>query len=389
MKKITSVLIIFYLTLLFSTNLKAQTEFKLDSIQQFNWNDPILPNDWLMQLREHYTYANGGTNFTNSLRLVKDNDNSMTWLESFQQIRTFNVNDKLESEIFQFYNGSSWTNLSKSDYNYDGNGDNDLITYSNHNGSNWFITGQDLMTYNGSHLVLETTSQFYNSGTMMFDNVSQYRNTYTGDLLMQNDLYQWDILLDNWEATPSNSFVYSYNGMLVSTITGLTDNGSGLENNSLTTYTYNGNNIETILNQIYNGSSWDDQSKSEFTSYDVNDLPLEIISYSSIAPATWLQQYKFNYYYSEAALNVSSNELSGGKAFPNPFMSQLNITLKSPLVSAGTLSIFDIHGKEISQTDINQGVKFIEMNSQYLSNGIYFVTISNTSSSSTFKVIKQ
>ena len=78
-------------------------------------------------------------------------------------------------------------------------------------------------------------------------------------------------------------------------------------------------------------------------------------------------------------ITISLNELTNGKAYPNPFTNVLNISLKSALESQGTLSIFNITGKEISKTELNQGVKTITINNPSLAKGIYLVKISSGS----------
>jgi len=388
MKKITILYALFISTFFLSSQgAIAQTDYKLDSLQTFVWDNPILPNDWLMQIRDHFTYDNGGVNWTGHLTLIKDN-NTSAWPNAYNQIRTFNGSNQLETDIFQIWTGTEFMNSSKQEYSYDGSGNNDVLTRYSYYPSpvDWLPTSQDLMTYNGSNLVVEKTSQNYNLGTMMYVNNSQTTYTYSGELLMQEDTHYWNGA--DYNSPPFERTLYNYSGTLVTDITMQVDPGTGFTNTMLTTFTYDGNNLDTITTQSWDGSMWVDVNLNDYT-YNVNDLPEEVITYTSLGPSTWGEVNKVIYYWSEAALGVTSNVLSGGKAVPNPFTSYLNITLKSSLESQGTLSIFDIHGMEISQTQLNQGAKSIQINNPNLSQGVYFVKISSTSGNQTFKVIKQ
>lgn len=353
MKKIS---ILLYLTilvlLLFPQNVKAQPEYELDSIQSFVWNDPILPNDWLMQLRAHYTYDNGGSNFTNVLYLQKDNNTPLTWLNGLQIIRTYTVDDKIESDIHQFWGGSQWFNLLKKEYGYDGLGNNNLITNYTY-GIDWTVISQEVMTYNIDNLVTEIIIQQWIGSWM---NSEKIINTYIGNLLMQQDFYAWNGA--DWDTMANKRNIY----------------------------TYNGSNVSEIIEQNWSGS-WENSAQHLF-SYDVNDLVQELID-NSWSGSTWIPQNKSIYYWSGSGLGINSNNILIGKAFPNPFHNELNITLNSSLENKGSLQIFDIQGKEISKIELNQGVKSIKIIDPNLTTGLYFIDVTSGTEKSVLKVIKQ
>ena len=125
-----------------------------------------------MKIRDHYSYTNGGYDFTSYYRLQKD-DNTSQWLNIFQQIRTFNSENKLDTEVFQFWDKGQWVDNSKSTYTYDSNENNDTIIHYIHDGIAWSLQGKQLMTYNSNDLIVESVSQEWNLNTSEFDNLNR------------------------------------------------------------------------------------------------------------------------------------------------------------------------------------------------------------------------
>lgn len=388
MKNIIFIFYIVSITLFFlPQKLTSQIEYRNDSIQHFNWDNSL---GWQLAIRDHYFYDNGGINFTSIISIQKDFDNSL-WLNNYQQIRTYNVEDKLDTEIFQLWNETQWLNNSKSEYTYDASGNNNVIIFYSHNGAVWSLVGQELKTYNDSNLVTESISQLWDLDSTLFKNTSRSVNTYSGKLFMQQDNYNWNIT--EWNSSPYYRAVYTYNGTLLNDIMFLNDIGSGLNNQTLVTYSYINDNFSEVVHQDWkdlgDGSfGWVNSNKQLYT-YDINEQLKEIISYSWNPLLTWDSKQKSVYFISEGALSLSSVNLIIGKAYPNPFINELNITLKSSLESDGIIQIFDINGKELSKTGLKQGVKSIKMNNNYLTNGVYFVKVTSKSQSKIFKVIKK
>ena len=100
MKKIIYTLCIVFINyLFFPDKLSSQIEYKIDSVQKFNWDNAL---EWQLNIRDHYSYANGGNDYTNLHSIKKDSITS-NWENSFQQIRIFNSDNNLDTEIFQFW----------------------------------------------------------------------------------------------------------------------------------------------------------------------------------------------------------------------------------------------------------------------------------------------
>jgi hypothetical protein len=92
--------------------------------------------------------------------------------------------------------------------------------------------------------------------------------------------------------------------------------------------------------------------------------------------------------------NVGINELDNIlniKVFPNP--TNKNITINYALISTSTMniSVFDISGKEVIKNNSQQnriGSNQLELDTEYLEAGIYFLSISNGRSSQKIKFVK-
>ena len=386
--------------LFFPRKLVSQIEYKIDSIQTFDWDNAL---EWQLTVRDHYSYANGGNDFTNYNRLEKDS-NTMQWENSFQQIRTFNSENNLDTEIFQFWDGTQWMNNSKSTYNYDTSQNNDVITHYNYIGNDWSLQGRQLMAYNQNNLIVETISQEWNSNasdfdnisrstntydtnlisesifqiwstnTSIFENISKSVNTYEGNQIKQQDSYTWNN--GNWNTTPNSCTIYTYIGPLVKTLRIQVNYGGGLENQSLTIYDYLNDNPIEITQQMWEDTGdgtfdWVNSNQQLFT-YDINNQISTQISSVWGPSSTWDFNQKSIYYISET-LAIPSENLDIGKVYPNPFSDELNILLKFPIENDGLLEIFDVKGKRMSKTELRQGVKSVKLNNSYLSHGLYFI----------------
>ncbi|WP_274476155.1 choice-of-anchor L domain-containing protein [Mangrovimonas aestuarii] len=93
----------------------------------------------------------------------------------------------------------------------------------------------------------------------------------------------------------------------------------------------------------------------------------------------------------QGVLSISDSELSNLKVYPNPFKAAINIQLPSGYSSNDIhVSVFDVNGRlVVKQETFNQdNVVSLELNS--LSNGLYFIEISDKSSGAKFteKIVK-
>lgn len=88
----------------------------------------------------------------------------------------------------------------------------------------------------------------------------------------------------------------------------------------------------------------------------------------------------------QQSLGIETNLLSDVVVYPNPAKSILNVSIPSEITGETTFNIFDIQGRKVfSKKSINS----IEtLNIEYLSQGVYVLSIENNNSKTTRKIIK-
>lgn len=386
MKKIIiRYLIVLPLTILLSTNGLFAQEQKLDSTRTFTWDTPNVPSDWFMQGREHYSYANGGTKETNIINLYRFDTNSI-WINNTQIIKTYNAENQLEIEIFQLWNSTSWENFNQTENLYDGSGNNNITNRYSYDGANWVRTFQDQKTYNVDNLLEEAITKTDAGGMLI--NFRRIVNNYTGALLMVSSTYNWETI--DWAATPVRRTTYNYIGDQLDDYTSEEDEGSGLEQKFYVKNTYMNDKLTTQTSQKWDSSISEFVDDLQQTiSYDMNGLFNEVILYKSVGPGLWLPQNKLVYFWSEASLSTKVQNIYETRLYPNPFSGHFTISFPTTLESKSHMTIYDNLGKSITSVDLKAGTKTVNFSNPNLKPGLYFVNITNAIESKTFKTIKE
>ncbi|GAB7257364.1 T9SS type A sorting domain-containing protein [Polaribacter sp. OB-PA-B3] len=180
--------------------------------------------------------------------------------------------NKLTSSLSESYDGTAWTNSSKSTFMYDSNNNLTLETgyYWNSTLQDWEKSFEDSYSYNANNKVTNYSYVSYSNGTTQIS--YQYRTKYT----YNNDGNVIQILDEEYE---NNSWVNDYkidltysNGKVTG---GLSYEWNGSiwvfdEDSSETTINYNSDGtISAFINKAWNGSAWVDDSRTLYT-YDAN-----------------------------------------------------------------------------------------------------------------------
>ncbi len=90
---------------------------------------------------------------------------------------------------------------------------------------------------------------------------------------------------------------------------------------------------------------------------------------------------------SKKVVVVSVTDESSIKVFPNPASDIVAIQIDGLVTENCTIDLYDIQGKKIKSTTINQGQTIAYLDVQDVYNGIYFVKINNKAITKSFKVI--
>lgn len=157
---------------------------------------------WNNVSRVTYTYNGAG----NESQAVTDNWFGGSWLTATRWTSTYDGSNRLTLRVRAFYN-TIWNDDAKSEYEYNGSGDNtlqrDYLWLSNA----WSLTDVDTMKYDGSHRLTQTV---YNN-VYPIAGVSRTDNTYdgSGNLIEEIDAS----LVGVW--TNTERYVYVYTSLAV------------------------------------------------------------------------------------------------------------------------------------------------------------------------------
>ncbi|MGM5470999.1 T9SS type A sorting domain-containing protein [Flavobacteriaceae bacterium LMO-SS05] len=379
---------------------KAQTEYKLDSIQHYN---DILQ----LAQRTHYTYDNGGIKASTDIDSVKV---SGIWSPKSKTTRTFNGDSKLKMEIYHSWDAINleWSNISRIDYEYDEFQNNTVQNYYSHDGTSWIFNTKITYEFNENNQITTSILEFsdpiymisiknraiytYENGNNTIIEFDDWTSTsgqwvnnqktvisYSGNLITQQDTFIWSGGPD-WPLTPQSRQIYDYTTNDVYNITYQSDSGSGLMNIFKYNYTYNGNKLLGYVSYDWD-NGWKENSKAN-VSYDINENFEEanIYVWDDISNY-WAVSNKFLYFWSEAepfALGTSFQELLFAKIYPNP-ASDI-ITVKT-LSSVKTVELYDTLGKLVLTTNKST----IKVDG--LQNGIYVLKIKTDNGQITKRIV--
>ena len=216
---------------------------------------------------------------------------------------------KIESSIEQNYNGSSYTNLQGSNYEYDGNGNGNLISESSFswNSSEWIQSFKVLYTYNSNNKVTEELEQNWDGSQY----VNSYRVLYTynyNDLLTVILDQDWNN--DQWENSYRTNV--SYNSNEISDGISQEWNGSQWVNSDRSTFTYSGNNLTQVLNEDWNGTQWTSvDSDRDIFIYNANNKKTTYII-ETWNGTSWDEEERTEYILDGSENRISETEIYNG-----------------------------------------------------------------------------
>ena len=333
-----------------------------------------------------------------------------------------------------------WGDPSKerSEYSYDGNGNNTQVIRSMWESSDWVTQGRGTITYDGHNREIELLNEMwensswkewykqtttYNSNGRVLEIIGYYKytnvwesswrqtNTYDDNNNLIEIVFAW-ANGNQWVNSSKTEYKYNENGLLIEETYLYDDNGTWV-NGEMFIYAYDesGNNIE-IHNKMWNGSSWDDYYKQVLT-FDENNQNVSILGYL-LEDSNWRNNTRWTSTFDEHRNNIEylfeqNWDGSGWSIFeritkeyirsitsieerlsslpvnfsleqnyPNPFNPSTKISYSISDQSYVSLKVLDILGREIS-TLVNKnqptGNYEVEFNASDLTSGIYFYRI--------------
>ncbi|MFD1061692.1 T9SS type A sorting domain-containing protein [Winogradskyella litorisediminis] len=301
------------------------TSNTIETFQSYDSNSQTFINDF----RTIYNYDSNGV----IQNLVDENWNGTSWEND--AIFIFNyVNNRLDTAIFQFWNGTTYVNEERNRLEYDVNNRLENLIFDDWTGNSWSLGGRERVEYDANGFINLSVVEDWNGTAYVEDE----RETFT----------------------------YSASGnRLTEAIT---------FNNITTTYDYTYDNNEQISN-------------IDNPFIDLDGLTYQVQSFPFFNKVLMRENISFGNertlydYQNSIALNTELfQDESNLIVHPNPVYSTLNISSNSII---SEVKIFDLLGKLVIETNETT----IDVSNLY--EGVYLLKISGDNKSSIRKFIKK
>ncbi|MDG1037452.1 MAG: T9SS type A sorting domain-containing protein [Polaribacter sp.] len=205
---------------------------------------------------------------------------------------------KLSSTLTESFDGSTWQNSDKIEYNYEANGNvvEEIEFFWQTSESQWTAANKISYNYNTHNKVIVALNEEFDADTNSFkessrtnytynssgyltqfldqdwsgstwENSSKTDLTYNGNLVSGGLSYEW--VDNNWSKVENVTIVYNDNETIKSFALATWD-GSGWVDESGINFSYDGgDNLISKVRYAWNGSAFEDDSKTEYI-YDTN-----------------------------------------------------------------------------------------------------------------------
>src|SRR5204863_440347 len=93
----------------------------------------------------------------------------------------------------------------------------------------------------------------------------------------------------------------------------------------------------------------------------------------------------------DVAVKNNSAEIADVQLSPNPTNGDVKLNIYAPVSTAAIVSVYDLTGKSViptTETTLGNGKNNVDLKTDDLQNGIYFVTVSSSKGKKTFKALK-
>lgn len=212
-------------------------------------------------------------------------------LASSSSFDDFNLYADSSNVVYEWDNGlSTYSRNSRIDMSLDTNGNVATETIKNYNGSSWENVSKNIFTYDGQSRITEIIEQ--DSSGSVFEN--SYKDIYTYDAqgrLSQTIEMDWDEGSSSWKNSDRDLFTYDAQGRLVRSVYQSWEDGlSNWEDGGLrATMTYTSGSMTGIY-EGWDGTQWEKSYKTTITYYG-NDNPLTSISWNW-SSGSWVENDK-------------------------------------------------------------------------------------------------
>ncbi|MBI4929865.1 MAG: T9SS type A sorting domain-containing protein [Bacteroidetes bacterium] len=334
----------------------------------------------------------------------------------WQTIYTYNANAKLTQLLGQYWNGSAWDNMSRTNYSYDAN--NNLIqeTIQNWNtslsswdnfyqqlsaydinnnpiqyiGQNWNTTTsswdnswKENDTYNVNNQLIQYIGQNWNTTTSSWDNSWKEDLTYSSGVIISAIDYSWNVTTWDIDTQYINIVWYQWTGdlntSLIQSYTAQIWNGASWDNDYRDTYTYDAQaNNTDYLSEVWQTSAWvTDYEYKNIFAYDANnnitqDIIQDWVQWLMAVRNYWRIDYSNYTLYS--AIDESSSANGNILIYPNPSNGVFNVQMSGfENVQMNNIEVYNVMGEKMySEKILNPKSLILNL---AVPNGIYFLQL--------------
>ena len=308
----------------------------------------------------------------------------------------YNANHLLDSMFQDNYSTASmtWTNNSRTEYTYDGNGDMTMIVYSRWAGTipAWHYSGIVSYWHNNNHNVIQSKTKHYNYNTFVLEDSIFHRYTYdgTGMVLLNDTTFSKDSLADIVTGYTYNSSGFKIMDSTYDYINSTL--GWAYQGKKEYTYDASGNNIQvTTVSWDKANSIYYETQKAYYTYNSFNQLIKndgEVWNNNG-----WNKDgsYRFLYYDIPNSVEQFSTEQQKMALYPIPATTYTNLEMNFDKPTGFSVIISDMQGRMVKQfTDKVDGQYKKNINVQDMPAGQYILQLKTNSEtiSKNFTVIR-
>ena len=227
---------------------------------------------------------------------------TLLFLIAFTTI-TLQAQTKLMSEVYEYYDGTTWQKSSGTNYEYDANKNVTKESYHYFQQNVWALNRVTTNTYNSDNKITSSIDQEFDESTNKLVNSYKSTYTYTDGKYTESIFQEWNGA--QWENDWRVVISYKPNGLADIAMEYEWD-GTNWFLDSRVTLTYNANNkLSSDLGQDWVNAQWYNSYKSEFT-YNASNQMLTYTGFNFDETGTVFEQDESNVYTLDANGNRKS-----------------------------------------------------------------------------------
>ncbi|HEY9177298.1 MAG TPA: T9SS type A sorting domain-containing protein [Flavipsychrobacter sp.] len=317
--------------------------FDISTTYAFNGFAAIYENS--RQRTQHFT-----GNKVDELVYKKWHSISSSWKNAERYLYTYDYNGKMHSSVLQQWYGTLWTNGINSVLNYDQN--NNVVQM---NSSTYTI---DFMYDQDNNLVM-IEDKIWTQGAGWSKN-ERKNYEYDGDDVSEYILKKW--VNGSWQNSGKWEYSYDAKANVILSTEYTWNLGWQKAKQEAFVYDANDNMLEKIEKKWNSTAGAFDNSKKEVRTYNSNDLPVSVTSFTADG-AGWIHadgDIVVRYYY-EQYFPASINRLTAGldmAIYPLPATDNMNISFKLDQAEDFSVVLTDMAGKTLYTEHVQSGMAY-------------------------------